>query len=94
MKYLEQGSVPNCDPMVRNVPLGSKNYEMIDGLLHEDPTCPGRWHLVVPRKLRQQLLEEAHAGIFAGHFSEKVYDNGWRHSLDRTSIQPPLPGSL
>ena len=47
VNYLEQGSIPNSDPMARNVLLGSKNYEMIDGPLHhEDPTCPGRWRLV------------------------------------------------
>ena len=52
--------------------LESRNFELIDALLHrEDPTCPGHWCLVVPKELLPQLLEETHAGLFAGHFSEK-----------------------
>lgn len=61
--------------------------KLFDGLLyHEDPTCPGRWCLVVPKELRKTLLEEAHAGIFAGHFSEKkVY-----HKIRRLYWWPGL----
>ena len=45
---------------------------MIDGVLHhESPTTPGLWCTVVPRELRYQLFTEAHAGLLAGHFSEK-----------------------
>ena len=56
--------------------LESKNFELIDSLLlHEDPVCPGRWCLVVPKELHSQLLQKANAGLFAGHFSEqKVYN--------------------
>ena len=72
VKYLECNSLPSDDQAARRVVLESKNFELIDGLLHrEDPACPGRWCLVVPKELRPQLLEEAHAGLFAGHFSEK-----------------------
>ena len=71
-KHLECDSLPSDDQTARRVMLESRNFELIDGLLHrEDPTCPGCWCLVVPKKLRPQLLEEAHAGLFAGHFSEK-----------------------
>ena len=66
--------------------LESKNFELIDGLLYRDPVCPGRWCLVVPKELCSQLLEEAHAGLFAGHFSErKVY-----HKIRRLYWWPGL----
>ena len=46
----------------------------------------GRWCIVVPKKLRSQLLTEAHSGCFGGHFSErKVYDSRsyWWYGLRR-----------
>ena len=91
VKYLECGSLPKDDQSARKMVLESKNFELIDGLLyHEDPVCPGRWCLVVPKKFRSQLLEEAHAGSFAGHFSErKVYNKihrlYWWPGLSETS---------
>ena len=76
IEYLERNLLPPDECDARKVVLGSKQYEMIDGILHyENPLHPGRWCVVVPTVLRQQLLEEAHAGAFSGHFSEKkVYD--------------------
>ena len=80
VKYLECGSLSSDDQSVRKVVLESKNFELIDGLLHrEDPVCPGRWCLVVPKELCSQLLEEAHAGLFAGHFSKKKVYHKIRH---------------
>ena len=54
----------------------SKHYDLMDGVLRfENPAFPKRWCVVVPQELKQQTLEEAHGGCFAGHFSEnKVYD--------------------
>ena len=56
--------------------LEQPHFEVIDGCLyHENPHRPGKWCLVVPEKMRQRLLHEAHGGQFAGHFGEKrVYD--------------------
>ena len=72
IQYLERGALPIDGQTAKRVVLESKQFELIDGLLHrEDPSCPGRWCLVVPKELRPQLLEEAHSCLFAGHFSEK-----------------------
>ena len=56
--------------------LECKKYELIDGVLHfKNPAFPGRWCIVVPKSVRPTLLEEAHAGHFAGHLSgRKIYD--------------------
>ena len=69
IKYLEHSILPSDERDARKVVLRSKQYEIIDGILHyESPIRPGRWCIVVPTVLHQQLLEEAHAGVFSGHF--------------------------
>ena len=54
-----------------------KKCDLIDGVLHfKNPTFSGRWCVVVPKAVQPTLLEEAHAGCFAGHLSEqKIYDH-------------------
>ena len=43
VKFLDSGFLPSDDQTARKVILGSKLFELIDGLLyHENPTCPGR----------------------------------------------------
>ena len=55
VKYLECGSLPLDDQTARKVVLESKNFEIIDDLLHhEDPTCLCRWCLMVPKELQPQ----------------------------------------
>ena len=73
--YLECHTLPEDESIAKRIVLESKRLEVIDQVLHrEDTSDPGRWCVVVPRELRSVLLEEAHAGVFAGHFSEqKVY---------------------
>ena len=74
--YLKKGELPTEEEISERIVLESARYDLIDGVLHsENPSTPGRWCIVVPRDLRPSLLEEAHAGCYAGHFSEKkVYD--------------------
>ena len=38
-----------------------------------DASSSGRWCVVVPKPLRQELLEEAHSTVYAGHFSNGKY---------------------
>ena len=74
--YLEKGELPTEKEMSERIVLESARYDLIDDVLHsENPATPGRWCIVVPRVLCPSLLKEAHAGCYAGHFSEKkVYD--------------------
>ena len=76
LAYLEEGTLPDDDQRARRLSLERPHFIVIDGcLFHENPHRPGKWCLVVPEQMRQQLLHEAHGGRFAGHFSEKrVYD--------------------
>lgn len=55
----------------------SVKYKVIDNLLYrvceisKDPTEVGDKQLVVPKSYRPQVLELAHEGLFAGHFSHR-----------------------
>ena len=87
MKYHSHGLLSEDQNVARNIVLESQHYVMIDGV-NENPNQPGRWCIVVPKKLHSQLLNEAHAGCFGGHLSEKkVYDklrrNYWWYGLRR-----------
>ena len=75
--YLEKDTLPDDEKKAKKLLLESSQYDMLDGVLHnENPVAPGSWRVVVPKNLRQSLLEEAHSGWFAGHFSEKrIYEN-------------------
>ena len=81
--YLEKDVLPPGEEMVKKVVLESERYEVIQGVLHFEPVAfPGRLCVVVPKGLRPTLLQEAHAGCFAGHFaSKKVYDRLRRYYL-------------
>ena len=70
--YLEKGLLPDDEKQCKKLVLESPQYDMVDGVLHnESPVAPGSWRVVVPKDLRQSLLEEVHSGRFAGHFSEE-----------------------
>ena len=62
--------------VAKRIVLESRQMEIIDGVLYrEDVSNPDRWCIVVPEPLRQDLLEENHSTLFAGHFAErKAYD--------------------
>ena len=76
IKYLESGKLPAEEQTSRKIVIESPKFELIDGVLYfEYPSSPHHWCIIVPKHLRQTLLEEAHSGQFAGHFAEKkVYD--------------------
>lgn len=63
-------------PMVRRLLLQSKALKMDNGLLYRelDPVGAGRRpvrQLVVPKAMRVEVFEEAHAGSVSGHFASK-----------------------
>ena len=49
-----------------------KGYYLLDGVLYyENSDASGRRRIVVPEKLKQEILSENHEAVFAGHFSPK-----------------------
>ena len=79
LQYLKDGLLPEDEQAARKILFGSKQYELIDGVLYfENPAYPERWCVVVPHELRDELIREAHGGCFAGHLSEKKVYNRLR----------------
>ena len=97
--YLKDGELPHDNKTARRIVVESSFYTMLDNVLHhENPSCPGRMSVVVPKELRSNLIEETHGGIFAGHFSEKkVYDRlrrfAWWYGM-RADIRKYCRGCL
>ena len=82
LQYLSDKILPCDKAAATRIVMESKHYDLMDGVLRfENPAFPKRWCVVVPQELKQQTLEEAHGGCFAGHFSEnKVYDRLRRYA--------------
>ncbi len=75
MLYLEGGVLPDDHRQAKKLVLERTQFELLDGVLHhENPKLPDLWRIAVPKVMRPALVEEAHAGRFAGHFGErKIY---------------------
>ena len=97
--YLQDGALPEDEKSARRIVVESKQHDIIDGVLHfENSAFPGCWCIVVPEQLRPDLLEEAHAGCFAAHFAEKVYDHlcqtVWWKGMMRADVRRFCRGCL
>jgi len=73
IQYLGCKNLPEC--VVRRekvLAAAQRGYYVTDGILYyESAEVPNRRRLVVPAHLRQQVVDENHDPVFAGHFSEK-----------------------
>lgn len=79
LEYLTDGTLPSNDKIARRIILESQHYSLVDNVLHHENS--GRMCVVVPKELRSSLIEEAHGGLFAGHFGvKKVYDRLKRYT--------------
>ena len=87
IKYLEDGVVPEDENQAQQIVLEHPKFTVSDGVLHyENPQHPGGLKLVVPRQVRQILLEEAHGKKFSGHFAERklfatLQKKYWWHNM-------------
>ena len=79
LEYLKDGKLPLDDKKARRIVLESQYYSLLDNILHHE--SPTHTCVVIPKGLQKELIEEAHGGLFAGHFSErKVYDRLRRYA--------------
>ena len=68
--YLRDGTLPENGKQAQEVITLSQQFTISDGLLYRlNPKRGELPQIVVPSSLRQQLMDEYHAGILAGHFS-------------------------
>ncbi|XP_065892078.1 uncharacterized protein [Dysidea avara] len=88
--------LPDDDIAAKKV-MGQSNrgYYVVDGILyHGDAMMPSRKRIVVPTRLRDQVLSESHDVSFAGQFAaKKMYEKGLgrRHNLSLKSIPVGKP---
>ena len=77
--YLETGVLPEDEGRARTLVLSSSQYVLEDEVLYrveKDSTL----RIVPPRSQRQELFNEAHAGVFGAHLSDvKVHSELRRH---------------
>ena len=75
IEYLQTGALPDSDKDARRLVMESRLFQELDGVLYFENKTLNKLCIVVPEKYRDALLEEAHAGRFAGHLGDKkVYD--------------------
>ena len=72
VRYLQNRELPIDEQAARQVlKMDKKGFVIVKGVLYyEGDGADGRC-LVVPSHLQQQLLDEQHDGVFAGHFAYK-----------------------
>lgn len=58
LDYLKDGELPHDNKTARRIIVESSFYTMLDNMLHhENPSCPGRMCVMVPKELRSKLIE-------------------------------------
>ena len=69
MLYLRDGILPENEQQAQEVISLAQQFTISDGILYHLNVRQGELpQIVVPSSLNQQLMEEHHAGILAGHF--------------------------
>ena len=72
VRCVQEGVMPEDSKVRRCVLSEEGRFVVLDGILYYvDPARKDRTRLVVPRVLRQKLMEKTHSGGFAGHFAVK-----------------------
>ena len=76
IQFLMDGSLPDDNKVARKVAIQATCFTIIDGVLYfVDNKRNNRKRCVVPRHLRNQIMEENHSGPMSGHFSgQKLYN--------------------
>ena len=68
--YLKDGSLPREEKQCRKLVRQASLFAVVDGVLYYlDPKYNHRKRAVVPKSLRDQVMQGVHGGRFAGHFS-------------------------
>ena len=79
--FLEKGELPLDERRARRIALQASLFTLVEGVLfYIDPKQEHRKRVVVPRHLREQLLQENHSSPMGGHFAgKKMYGALVRH---------------
>ena len=67
---LQDGELPEDGKQAKRLVLEKERFVILDGVLYYvDPGGQHRLRIAVPKKLRETLIKETHAGPFGGHFA-------------------------
>ena len=70
LDYLKDGSLPSDEKHAQKLVRQASLFTVANGILYYlDPKCNHRRRAVVPRSLREKIMQSVHGGSFAGHFS-------------------------
>ena len=70
INYIQQGILPQDKKQARVIAAQAPNYCIIDGILYFIHTKKRKCKLmVVPKQLRQRIMQEYHVGPLGGHYS-------------------------
>jgi len=77
LTYLQKGILPEEKTQARRTAVMCSELEIVDNILYYVDKKPNnRKCIVVPKCCQDKLMQEAHAGSFAGHFAAKgMYDS-------------------
>ena len=68
--YLREGNPPEDSKEAQEVIALAQQFTILDGVFCRTNPKQGEFpQTVVPASLKQQIMEEHHAGVLAGHFS-------------------------
>lgn len=68
--YLKEGNLPEDSKEAQEVIALAQQFTILDGVLcGMNPEQGELPQIIVPASLKQQIMEEHHAGVLAGHFS-------------------------
>ena len=72
---LSTGKLPDCDQRAKRIAAQVLSLALVNGVLYFlDSKGGDRKRCVVPRQLRERIMEKNHSGPMAGHFSgERLY---------------------
>ena len=69
IKYLETGVLPFAENTARSLVLSESQYVLEDDVLYKIEDDSTLW-VIPPKHQRQQLFQEAHAGVFGAHLGD------------------------
>ena len=68
--FLSTGKLPDCGQRAKRIAVQAPSFALVNGVLYFlDSKGGDRKRCVVPRQLRERIMEENHSGPMAGHFS-------------------------
>lgn len=70
IRFLDINELPSDDKQARKIAAQQSMFAIVDNVLYYvDSKRDHQRRIVVPKQLRERVLEEAHRGVMSGHFS-------------------------